>query len=150
MPERPQDPWPRARRSEADALLRGGAIEELGFVVEQWSPDESRIEEVLARIGNVMVARIAWLEAVRQRPGRRVLLRQATRVLADSGRPGAGATLDSAVEEALGACEGDALSALRAALVANSYLEAEVERLAAALAERLDPRAAMRRDRAER
>jgi hypothetical protein len=37
------------------------------------------------------------------------------------------------VREALAICGGDALAALRASLIINSFLEAEIERLSAAL-----------------
>ena len=41
--------------------------------------------------------------------------------------------LQQAMEGAIAACEGDARAAVRALLIANSYLEAEVERLAEAV-----------------
>ena len=41
--------------------------------------------------------------------------------------------LELAVEEAIALCDGDVCAALRAALVANSFLTAEVERLAQAV-----------------
>jgi hypothetical protein len=43
------------------------------------------------------------------------------------------ATLEAAAEEAISACDGDARAAVRALLVANRHLEAEVDRLAASL-----------------
>ena len=41
--------------------------------------------------------------------------------------------LDAAVDAAIAACGGDARSAVRALIVANNYLEAEVQRLAEAV-----------------
>lgn len=43
------------------------------------------------------------------------------------------AAIDSDVEQAIAVCDGDAVAALRAALIANAFLEAEVERLTAAV-----------------
>jgi hypothetical protein len=40
-----------------------------------------------------------------------------------------GASLEAEVDEAIGACGGDVRAALRATLIANSYLETEIERL---------------------
>jgi hypothetical protein len=45
----------------------------------------------------------------------------------------AAALLEGEVDEAIAACAGDARAALRATLVANDCLEAEVERLTEAL-----------------
>jgi hypothetical protein len=133
MPDVEPKAWPRRKKWEG----REGPIEELDFTVEQWSSDDSRLEEVLARVGHAAIARMAFFEATRQRPGRRILLRQATRVIEDSARPIAGDALDQAIADAVAACDGDTVSALRACLIANEYLEAEVERLAAALSNAL-------------
>jgi hypothetical protein len=43
------------------------------------------------------------------------------------------ALLEAEVEEAIATCGGDVRAALRATLVANAYLEAEVERLSDAI-----------------
>jgi hypothetical protein len=43
------------------------------------------------------------------------------------------ALLEAEVDEAIAICGGDARAALRATLVANAYLEAEVERLTEAI-----------------
>jgi hypothetical protein len=45
----------------------------------------------------------------------------------------AAALLEAEVDEAIATCGGDARAALRATLFANSYLEAEVERLTHAI-----------------
>ncbi len=41
--------------------------------------------------------------------------------------------IEDEVQEALAICGGDAIAALRATLIANAFLEAEVDRLAAAV-----------------
>jgi hypothetical protein len=51
------------------------------FAVEQWSDDDSRIEETLAQCRNVAMARAAFQAAVEQRPKSRIYLRQRTQVL---------------------------------------------------------------------
>ena len=43
------------------------------------------------------------------------------------------ALLEAEVDEAIGACGGDVRAALRATLMANAYLEAEIERLTEAI-----------------
>ena len=45
----------------------------------------------------------------------------------------AAALLEAEVDEAIAVCGGDARAALRATLIANAYLEAEIERLAEAI-----------------
>ena len=43
------------------------------------------------------------------------------------------ASIEAEVDEAIAVCGGDARTALRATLIANAYLEAEIERLAEAI-----------------
>ena len=43
------------------------------------------------------------------------------------------ALLEAEADEAIGACGGDVRAALRATLMANAYLEAEIERLTEAI-----------------
>ena len=43
------------------------------------------------------------------------------------------ALLEAEVDEVIGACGGDVRAALRATLMANAYLEAEIERLTEAI-----------------
>jgi hypothetical protein len=43
------------------------------------------------------------------------------------------AALEAAVGQAIAACDGDARAAVRALLIMNQHLEAEIDRLAAAL-----------------
>jgi hypothetical protein len=55
-------------------------------MVEQWDDADSHVEELIALIGDYRVARAAFEEVVKRRPGRIVTLRQKTRLLADSRR----------------------------------------------------------------
>ena len=57
---------------------------DLPYLVEQWDDTDSHVEELIALIGDYSVARAAFDEAVKRRPGRIVTLRQKTRLLADS------------------------------------------------------------------
>ena len=57
---------------------------DLPYMVEQWDDSDSHVEELIALTGDYRVARAAYEEAVKQRPGRIVTLRQKTRLLADS------------------------------------------------------------------
>ena len=63
-----------------------GRPNELPFLVEQWDDADRYVEELIALTGDYRVARAAFAEAARQRPGRIVTLRQKTRLLADSPR----------------------------------------------------------------
>ncbi len=51
-----------------------------------WDDQDTRIEELIALVADHAVARAAFAEAVRRRPGRLIILRQKARVLADSRR----------------------------------------------------------------
>ena len=57
---------------------------DLPYLVEQWDGTDSHVEELIALTGDYSVARAAYVEAVKRRPGRIVTLRQKTRLLADS------------------------------------------------------------------
>ena len=57
---------------------------DLPYMVEQWDDSDSHVEELIALTGDYRVARVAFEEAVKRRPGRIVTLRQKTRLLADS------------------------------------------------------------------
>jgi hypothetical protein len=59
---------------------------DLPYSVEQWDDDDKYVEEVIALTGDYRVARAAFEEAVKRRPGRIVTLRQKARLLADSRR----------------------------------------------------------------
>ena len=56
---------------------------DLPYMVEQWDDADSHVEELIALTGDYRVARAAFDEAIKQRLGRIVTLRQKTRVLAD-------------------------------------------------------------------
>ena len=59
---------------------------DLPYSVEVWDDADSHVEELVALTGDYRVAKAAFDEAVRCRPGRIVTLRQKTRLLADSRR----------------------------------------------------------------
>jgi hypothetical protein len=59
---------------------------DLPYSVELWDDTDSHVEELIALTGDYRVARAAFEEAVKRRPGRIVTLRQKTRLLADSRR----------------------------------------------------------------
>ena len=61
-------------------------VEELHYRVEMWGDLDTRIEELIALVADHAVARAAFVEAVRRRPGKVIILRQKSRVLADSRR----------------------------------------------------------------
>ena len=56
------------------------------YSVELWDDNDSHVEELIALTGDYGVARAAFEEAVKRRPGRILTLRQKTRLLADSRR----------------------------------------------------------------
>ena len=53
-----------------------GAHEDLQYTVEEWTTDNSRIIEVLARAGSLSVAYAAYWAALAARPRSRIVLRQ--------------------------------------------------------------------------
>jgi hypothetical protein len=57
---------------------------DLPLLVEQWDDADRHAEELIALVGDYRVARAAFEEAVKLRPGRFITLRQKTRLLADS------------------------------------------------------------------
>ena len=59
---------------------------DLPYSVELWDDDDKYVEELIALTGDYRVARAAYEEAIKRRPGRTVTLRQRTRLLADSRR----------------------------------------------------------------
>jgi hypothetical protein len=61
-----------------------GRAHDLPFSVELWDDSDSHVEELIALTGDFRVARAAYEEAVKRRPGRIITLRQQTRLLADS------------------------------------------------------------------
>ena len=59
---------------------------DLPYSVEVWDDSDQHIEELIALTGDYGVARAAYDEAIKRRPGKTVTLRQKARVLADSRR----------------------------------------------------------------
>ena len=59
---------------------------DLPYSVELWDDADSHVEELIALTGDYRVARAAFEEAVKRRPGKIITLRQKTRLLADSRR----------------------------------------------------------------
>lgn len=53
---------------------------DLPYSVELWDDEDRHVEELIALTGDYRVARAAYEEAVKQRPGRIVTLRQKTRL----------------------------------------------------------------------
>jgi hypothetical protein len=62
----------------------GDQKQEWPFRLEMWDDDDSHVEELIALVTDHAVARAAFVEAVRRRPGKLIILRQKSRVLADS------------------------------------------------------------------
>jgi hypothetical protein len=58
--------------------------QELPYRVEMWDDHDTHVEELIALVGDHAVARVAFAEAVNRRPGKVIILRQKSRVLADS------------------------------------------------------------------
>ena len=63
-------------------------VQELPYRIEMWDDHDTHVEELIALVGDHGVARSAFAEAVRRRPGKVIILRQKSRVLADSRRWG--------------------------------------------------------------
>jgi hypothetical protein len=61
-------------------------VQELPYRIELWDDGDTRVEELIALVGDHAVARAVFVEAVRRRPGKVIILRQKSRVLADSRR----------------------------------------------------------------
>jgi hypothetical protein len=56
------------------------------YRLEMWDDHDTHIEELIALVRDHAVARAAFAEAVQRRPGKVIILRQKSRVLADSRR----------------------------------------------------------------
>jgi hypothetical protein len=63
-------------------------------MVEQWDDTDSHVEELIALTGDYRVARAAYEEAVKRRPGRIVRLRQKRHMKLWLEEPEAGITRD--------------------------------------------------------
>jgi hypothetical protein len=60
---------------------------DLPYSVELWDDEDRHVEELIALTGDYRVAKAAFDEAVKRRPGRIITLREKTRLLADSRGP---------------------------------------------------------------
>jgi hypothetical protein len=61
-----------------------GEEQELPYRVEMWDDHDAHVEELIALVVDHAVARAAFAEAVKRRPGKLITLRQKSGVLADS------------------------------------------------------------------
>ena len=59
---------------------------DLPYSVELWDDADRHVEELIALTGDYRVAKAAFDEAVKARPGRIITLRQKARLIADSRR----------------------------------------------------------------
>jgi hypothetical protein len=57
---------------------------DLPYSVELWDDADSHVEELIALTGDYRVAKAAFEQAVKSRPGRIITLRQKARLIADS------------------------------------------------------------------
>jgi hypothetical protein len=72
---------------------RMGYLEhDLPFRVEQWDAAGARLEQTLSASADLKLRRASFAEAIRQRPGQRIVLRHKTRVI-DEYRPDAASCL---------------------------------------------------------
>jgi hypothetical protein len=69
---------PGQLREILSGILSSGRPFDLPFMVEQWDDTDSQVEDLIALTGDYRVARAAFEEAVKRRPGRIVTLRQKT------------------------------------------------------------------------
>jgi len=60
--------------------------QDFAYRLEMWDDHDQHIEELIALVKDHAVARAAFAEAVQRRPGKVIVLRQKSRVLADSRR----------------------------------------------------------------
>jgi hypothetical protein len=68
-----------------DGIMTAEA-QEFAFRIEMWNDGDTGVEDVIALVRDHAVARAAFAEAVQRRPGKVIILRQKSRVLADSRR----------------------------------------------------------------
>jgi hypothetical protein len=60
--------------------------QDFSYCLEMWDDHDTHVEELIALVTDHTVARAAFAEAVQRRPCKVIILRQKTRVLADSRR----------------------------------------------------------------
>ena len=68
------------------APMATGHQVDLPFLVEQWDDEDRKSDELIALVGDYRVAKAAFEEAVKLRPGRIITLRQRTRLRATTKR----------------------------------------------------------------
>jgi hypothetical protein len=61
-------------------------VQDFAYRLEMWDDRDAHVEELIALVADHAVARAAFVEAVRRRLGKIIVLRQKSRVLADSRR----------------------------------------------------------------
>ena len=61
-----------------------GRDDDLPFRVEVWDDRDTHIEEVIALVSDFATAKSAFDEALKRRPGKRIILRQKARVIQKS------------------------------------------------------------------
>jgi hypothetical protein len=67
------------------AIMAAGHQFDPPYSDELWDEGDTRVEELIALTGDYNVARAAYQEAIKRRPGRIVTLRQKARVLRTAG-----------------------------------------------------------------
>jgi hypothetical protein len=60
--------------------------QDFSYRLEMWDDHDTHVEELIALVRDHAVARAAFAEALQRRPGKVIILRQKSRVLADSRR----------------------------------------------------------------
>ena len=115
---------------------------DLPYMVEQWDDTDSHVEELIALTGNYGVARAAYEEAVKRRPGRIVTLRQKKSesemnriyISDDGDDKNDGRTRETAIyswKRAIKLCDGNAEAHLMQGDATLQRLAQEIERLRA-------------------
>jgi len=61
-----------------------GQDPDLPYRIEVWDRRDAHVDELIALVGDHAVARAAFEEAIRRRPGKTITLRQKARVLAQN------------------------------------------------------------------
>jgi hypothetical protein len=75
------------RQDEGQTAQRHAAkAEKLPYCIELWAEDKARVQKVLARAATASLARAIFSAACEEHPDRRLILRQANRVLDDTGK----------------------------------------------------------------
>jgi len=63
------------------SLANAAPDEDLPFRVEQWDKAGEKLEQILSASADLNLGRVVFAEAVRRRPGQRILLRHKARVI---------------------------------------------------------------------